>query len=53
MIIVTGKVEIKDGRIDEALQHAQEHVLRSRQEPGCIWHSALIDSKKSNQIIFN
>jgi quinol monooxygenase YgiN len=38
MILVLGKVEVQSGSIDEALAMSQEHVLRSRAEPGCLEH---------------
>jgi ketosteroid isomerase-like protein len=40
MIIVLGSVVAHEGRRDEALALSEEHVARSRTEPGCIAHAA-------------
>ncbi|NNL57278.1 MAG: antibiotic biosynthesis monooxygenase, partial [Pseudomonadales bacterium] len=45
MIIVTGSVQIKPGKLDAALQLSLEHVHRSRQEEGCISHAVNTDAE--------
>ena len=52
MIIVLGSVLVKDGRIDEALEISQQHVERSRNEPGCIAHGVYLDSENSQRLVF-
>ena len=39
MILVHGHVVARVGAFDEALALSQEHVARSRAEPGCIAHA--------------
>ena len=36
MIIVLGSVVVRDGEFEKALVLSQEHVARSRREPGCV-----------------
>ena len=52
MIIVLGSVIVKDGCIDEALKISQQHVERSRNEPGCITHGVHLDSENSQRLVF-
>ncbi len=52
MIIVLGSVIVKDGRIDEALEISQQHVNRSRNEPGCIAHGVHLDFENSQRLVF-
>ena len=52
MIIVLGSVIVKDGRIDEALEISQQHVNRSRNEPGCIAHGVHLDVENSQRLVF-
>ena len=52
MLIVTGKAEITQGYIEQALELANQHVTHSRTEPGCISHSVYTDSKQTNLLFF-
>ncbi len=52
MIIVLGSVMVKDGRIDEALKISQQHVNRSRNEPGCIAHGVHLDFENPQRLVF-
>jgi quinol monooxygenase YgiN len=52
MIIVLGSVVARDGRIDEALSLSQEHVARSRAEPGCIAHAVHQDTENPSRLVF-
>ena len=52
MILVLGSVIAQSGRVQEALALSQEHVARSRAEPGCIAHAVHIDSENPNRLVF-
>lgn len=52
MILVTGSVVAQGGRFEEALRLSQEHVARSRAEPGCISHAVHIDAENRNRLVF-
>lgn len=52
MIIVLGSAVIKDGCIEEALEISQQHVERSREEPGCIAHGVHIDAENLQRLVF-
>ena len=52
MIIVSGKVTVLSGKMDEALKVSQEHVMRSRSEPGCISHGVSVNAETANQLVF-
>lgn len=52
MIIVIGKVRVRDGALDRALSASHEHVARSRQEPGCISHSVNLDAEQNHLLVF-
>ena len=52
MIIVLGSVVAQEGRVQEALSLSQEHVARSRQEPGCIAHSVHRDTENPSRLVF-
>jgi quinol monooxygenase YgiN len=52
MIVVLGSVNVKDGKLSEALEVAQSHVARSRLEPGCIEHGVHLDSENKNKLVF-
>lgn len=52
MIVVLGSVNVKDGKLSEALEVAQAHVARSRLEPGCIEHGVNLDSENKNRLVF-
>jgi len=52
MIIITGSVVAKDGRIADALALSLEHVRRSRQEAGCVSHAVHQDVEHPNRLFF-
>ena len=52
MIIVLGSVVAQDGRITEVLSLSQEHVARSRAEPGCIAHAVHLDTENPLRLVF-
>ena len=52
MIIVLGSVSIRDAEIGRALAISQEHVNRSRAEPGCIAHGVHRDAQAPNRLVF-
>ncbi len=52
MILVLGSVTAREGRFAEALALSQEHVARSRTEPGCITHSAHQDTENPLRLVF-
>lgn len=52
MILVIGSVVAKSGEIDRALSLSREHVLRSRQEPGCVAHAVHRDAENPDRLVF-
>jgi quinol monooxygenase YgiN len=52
MIIVLGSLVAREGRLDEALSLSQEHVARSRVEPGCIAHAVHQDAENASRLVF-
>lgn len=52
MIIVLGSVTLQPGRLDEALALSQEHVERSRAEPGCLAHAVHQDTEDAHRLVF-
>ena len=52
MIIVLGSVVAREGRVNEALSLSQEHVARSRAEPGCIAHAVHQDTENPSRLVF-
>ena len=52
MILVIGSVIAQSGRIHEALGLSQEHVARSRTEPGCIAHAVHIDAENPKRLVY-
>jgi quinol monooxygenase YgiN len=52
MIIVTGRMTAKPGRLDDAVRVSLEHVRRSRTEPGCLVHSVHQDVEDPNTLVF-
>ena len=52
MIIVLGSIVARVGRANEALSLSQEHVARSRAEPGCVAHSVHQDTENSSRLVF-
>jgi quinol monooxygenase YgiN len=52
MIIITGSIVSKPDSLDEFLKLAQEHVDRSRSEPGCISHNVYVSGENPRRIFF-
>lgn len=52
MIIVLGKVQVREGMLDQAIAVSIEHVNRSRLEPGCVSHSVNLDAENRNVLVF-
>lgn len=52
MILVIGSALVSAGRRDQALALSQEHVLRSRAEPGCISHAVHSDVENPDRLVF-
>ena len=52
MIIVLGHVTARPGHFDEVLRLSQEHVARSRAEPGCIAHAVHRDAENPLRLVF-
>lgn len=52
MIIVTGSLVARDGRLAEALALSLAHVRRSRLENGCLSHAVHQDADNSSRLVF-
>ena len=52
MILVLGSVKVHKGKLDAALALSQEHVARSRLEPGCIAHAVHRDMDDEQRLVF-
>lgn len=52
MILVIGSVTVRDKGFDQALALSQEHVARSRAEPGCLAHAVHIDAENPLRLVF-
>jgi quinol monooxygenase YgiN len=52
MILVLGRVTVRSGLVEEAVKLSQEHVHRSRCEPGCIAHAVHRDCENPNRLVF-
>jgi quinol monooxygenase YgiN len=52
MVIVLASVTLQPGRLDEALALSQEHVERSRAEPGCLAHAVHQDTEDAHRLVF-
>lgn len=52
MILVIGSVTAQPGRYEEALALSQEHVARSRTEPGCLSHAVHRDIENPDRLVF-
>ena len=51
MIIVSGRVNVLSGKMDEALKVSQENVVRSRSEPGCLGHGVSVNAEAANRLV--
>ena len=52
MIIVLGSIVAKPDSFQALLQAGQDHVERSRKEPGCIAHAVHIDHENPLKLVF-
>ena len=52
MILITGSVIAKEGRLAEAVALSLDHVRRSRLEDGCISHAVHHDAENPNRLFF-
>ena len=52
MILVHGSVLAREGSAAEVLELSQQHVLRSRKEPGCLAHAVHKDTENPNRFVF-
>jgi quinol monooxygenase YgiN len=52
MIMVVGAVTAQAASFDELRALAQQHVERSRGEPGCVSHAMSIDSENPLRLVF-
>ena len=52
MILVLGSVVAKEGSVAEVLSLSQQHVQRSRKEPGCRAHAVHKDTENPNRLVF-
>lgn len=52
MILVHGSVVARAGCVAEVLALSQEHVARSRAEPGCIAHAVHLDTENAQRLVF-
>ena len=52
MILVTGSVTAREDSFDEILRLSQEHVNRSRAEPGCVAHAVHVDCENPLRLVF-
>src|ERR1700746_1986361 len=52
MILVTGSVTAREDAFNEMLRLSQEHVNRSRAEPGCIAHAVHVDCENPLRLVF-
>ena len=50
--MVTGSVTARKDSFDEILRQSQEHVYRSRTEPGCIAHAVHVDCENPLRLVF-
>ena len=52
MIVVLGSVIVQSGKLEEALALSQQHVQRSRTEPGRIAHAVHLDPENPLRLVF-
>ena len=52
MVVVLGSAVIREGQWDQALTLSQEHVVRSRAEPGCLAHAVHQDTEHARRLVF-
>lgn len=52
MILVLGHVSARPEHFDEVLKRSQQHVERSRAEPGCLAHAVHRDTENPLRLVF-
>ncbi len=52
MIIVLGAVTVPPAMLEEAFALGQQHVERSRNEPGCLSHAVYKDPETAGRLVF-
>ena len=52
MILVLGHVTARPEHFDEVLRLSQQHVERSRAEPGCVAHAVHRDAENPLRLVF-
>lgn len=52
MIVVIGAVTAQEASFAELRRLAQQHVERSRGEPGCVSHAMSLDSENPLRLVF-
>ena len=52
MIIVLGSARVRADATEQAFTISQEHVHRSRSEPGCVSHAVYWDPEQAGRLVF-
>ncbi|HSW26529.1 MAG TPA: putative quinol monooxygenase [Burkholderiaceae bacterium] len=52
MVIVLGSIVARPDTFAEVLKLSQEHVTRSRREPGCVSHAVHQDTEETRRLVF-
>lgn len=52
MIIVLGAVTVPADQLSQAFALSEQHVARSRQEPGCLSHAVYHDPEIEGRLVF-
>jgi len=52
VILVIGSLVVCEGHVEQAVALSQEHVRRSRAEPGCIAHDVHRDTEDPRRLVF-
>lgn len=52
MILILGSVRVLAAQFEEALALSQQHVLRSREEPGCLEHGVSVSAESPTELVF-
>ncbi len=52
MIIVLGQIKVQPTKLSQALEVSQAHVLRSREEPGCLAHGVHVSHDEPDTLVF-
>jgi quinol monooxygenase YgiN len=52
MVIVLGSVCVEEAHVEQALALSHQHVVRSREEPGCISHAVHLHAENPFRLVF-